>query len=1234
MVNGRRVIAICVSKDGNEENLVYINKLYEMAKERNYITIVYSMVSDIYSHREDSEQIFHMIHAINYSYVDAVIIVKDYMLSDSTVDAIVEDAMGHDKPRIIIGGYHENAFSIQYQGDRCFESIVRHVVEHHKCRNVYFMAGIENDEATDGWIEIYKKVLSENNIEFNPAKIGYGEYWAIPTHGVMARWNQTWIDKADYPDAIICANDAMALGVCEKLEEYGFIIPENIIVTGFDGTVQAKYHHPRITTGEREQDATCDIVMEVLETSFSTGDFFKMSVSQQYIMNTCQSCGCDVNHSDEDLRIINSLYNRIENARGHESYIYRMAGKSTEASDKYEISKVFSNYLFPNSFIALRQGVFEKDDDYTEVDFDETLDVITYNVPIRTGQKKMFPYGIFFPDYETLDRREKYFSVYPITYDERLYGFFVAVGITDVNNIYNINRLVNMTNVSMNMVRKNYQYKMANQNLTETHIREPLTGLFNMKGFVKAVEERYISNKDDRKFILFALDIERLKSINEGFGHEEGDKALVTLAEILRSNTSVEDIVAKYGVDEYLVAILTKEDTDYNSYKFINGVLSSLNNHNKANGKPYSLGISYESIVGAPGSVEELNNMIKEVTNLKRINKELHEEGKDQDISEKEMEEYKLFDDIMRNNKLRYMFQPLVDAKTGDVYAYEALMRTSEGVHMSPVRMIELAMKYNRLDDIEHATMNNVFKYASEHKEAFGDKKIFVNSVITNHLSKEEFEELLEKYGNVKDQMVVEMTEHTDVSIEKYKELGKFLAERGLQIAIDDYGTGYSNTARIIQYQPDYVKIDRLLINGINSDFKKQHFVENIIKYAHENGFKAIGEGVETSAELKTLLCMDVDLIQGYYTARPSFEVAKEIDKDIKNEMLRDLENISSDTVRRTYVTGNNNEVDIESFNVAKFNEIYVSSQNVHICGKSGVCREVNLKFENGKDYEVVLENVWLNPAHVENVISIGEDSNVQIVLKGENYIESGGIYVPKTSSLRMMGDGTLTIMGIAENGYGIGADYKHSCGNIYIDLPAGINIKVEGENGVGIGSGFNEGKSTIEIVNTPVTVAAACVKAVGIGSLYDESNVKIDNCNINLDIKGRMCDGIGSIDGSVNITIDNSKLEVESSGDAITAVGSTRNTSGLIAIRSTDTKIRLIGKEGCCIGADAGELAVELSDLTYDFKCEGAYMVCLGTRSKEASINVLNCHEQIEYQSANYLAYGAADDKINMQLV
>ncbi len=164
---------------------------------------------------------------------------------------------------------------------------------------------------------------------------------------------------------------------------------------------------------------------------------------------------------------------------------------------------------------------------------------------------------------------------------------------------------------------------------------------------------------------------------------------------------------------------------------------------------------------------------------------------------------------------------------------------------------------------------------------------MFINTIPGHFLKEEDMERLLRKYGSCMNKCVFELTEQNTVSDDELDSM-KHLANESLksQIAIDDYGMGHSNIVNLMRYAPQVIKIDRFLVEDIHQNKNKQLFVSSTVEFARMNNIMVLAEGVETSEELRTVIDLGVDLIQGYYTGRPTLEPISHIDESIKQEML------------------------------------------------------------------------------------------------------------------------------------------------------------------------------------------------------------------------------------------------------------------------------------------------------------------------------------------------------------
>ena len=192
----------------------------------------------------------------------------------------------------------------------------------------------------------------------------------------------------------------------------------------------------------------------------------------------------------------------------------------------------------------------------------------------------------------------------------------------------------------------------------------------------------------------------------------------------------------------------------------------------------------------------------------------------------------------------------------------------------SPLTVMQLASEMGRTYDIERLTMFRSFE-CYEALEAAGKVKpealIFVNSIANVSLSDEDWEEFRTAHGRLLPKLIVEITEEEEMS-ERELERKRTVPDAPGVFALDDYGSGYSNGNSLLTIAPRYVKVDIAIIRGIDTDADKQQFLKTLIDFARPRGVQVLAEGVETLTELRKVLEMGVDLLQGYCLARPAAE--------------------------------------------------------------------------------------------------------------------------------------------------------------------------------------------------------------------------------------------------------------------------------------------------------------------------------------------------------------------------
>ena len=242
--------------------------------------------------------------------------------------------------------------------------------------------------------------------------------------------------------------------------------------------------------------------------------------------------------------------------------------------------------------------------------------------------------------------------------------------------------------------------------------------------------------------------------------------------------------------------------------------------------------------------------------------------------SAKETEMRRLFHKMLNEELFTYYFQPIVSAADGSIYAYEALMRGNLPALTRPDQILQLAHEEECLHEIERLTMflsaKSYATFLSTH-QIRGDELLFVNSIASQYMNHDEAVAYVEQYSFLQDRIVIEITEEDSPDLTALLKKREMPGFSGV-FALDDYGSGYSNERSLLELSPNYIKIDLSIIRSIDTDANKRQIVSNTVSYAHQRGMKVVAEGLETADEVRTVLSLGVDLLQGFFLAMPQVE--------------------------------------------------------------------------------------------------------------------------------------------------------------------------------------------------------------------------------------------------------------------------------------------------------------------------------------------------------------------------
>ena len=417
-----------------------------------------------------------------------------------------------------------------------------------------------------------------------------------------------------------------------------------------------------------------------------------------------------------------------------------------------------------------------------------------------------------------------------------------------------------------NYLRQTVQ--IQTQRLKETLVRERLTGLPNRLKFLEDIRNA----KTDASKHLALINIDNFKDINDFYGHAIGDKLLLQVAhkidEFCHDSMTV---VYKLPSDEY--AVFTKADISPISFKTkIEKLLSAIQKH-EYHIENYTVFITVSC--GIASNVDELiikADMALQVAKQSKTDLVIYDNLVDSTESvNKNIQGIALLKDAIANDKIEPYFQAIYNLHTKKIEKYESLVRIigHDGEVISPYQFLDIAIKAKLYPHITYTMIEKTFAFF-EDKEEF---EFSINLSIDDMLNEKTVAFILDKLSKYKNpnRVVFEILESNEIA--NYEDIKNFIKKvkaYNVKIAIDDFGSGYSNFSHVLELNVDYLKIDASLIKNIITDENARKITQTIVTFAHNIGLQTIAEFVEDQESLELLEKLGVDFIQGYYISKPS----------------------------------------------------------------------------------------------------------------------------------------------------------------------------------------------------------------------------------------------------------------------------------------------------------------------------------------------------------------------------
>ncbi len=631
--NTHKIVAVFMSCFFREDAVNNIRMLTGVLPPRGYKPVFFSTLDDLYFDDLETEGERHVFQTIDVTRFDAVILFSESYKRDEEMLALIKKCNEALVPVVTVDKYlpGSNA-NIYYDYGTVFDDVCDHMLTCHEFKNIYFMAGPQNNAFSDERISVFLDVCKEHNYDFDMNHLYYGGFWNDPCIECMREiFRKIDAGLDTLPDCIICANDYMAFAVVEFLNNRGYKVPEDIAVSGFDGVPLEKYCTPRLTTA-------CINHHDFLTKLTDTLDTLSLSPKSQLgnitISNYVQiggSCGCHSeipgqNYGFDYVHLKNIMNSRLQYE--HDVSQLVLGSVNNNASDsRTELPNLINRCNILDFYFIVNQDIVETSlQGFTSQNHAAYMEgscftpkMCAFHISPKFERASFTDYSIMdfgeiCPDINVKLNAKNFLLCIPVQCDGKCLGYTVAefnakFFLYDFYSAY----MMNFTHMITNQIHQ--------MTLIQLYMTDSLTGLYNRNGFYNKLNELRQQKKKNDKMSIISMDMDGLKVINDTYGHAEGDNALNELGQFIK-NTDGYQLAARMGGDEFIIALFG-DNCEQITEQIVNNIKLQISYRNSHTEGTYRLGASIASFTAVLGD-HSLDYFMKNADRLMYQRKKEH----------------------------------------------------------------------------------------------------------------------------------------------------------------------------------------------------------------------------------------------------------------------------------------------------------------------------------------------------------------------------------------------------------------------------------------------------------------------------------------------------------------------------------------------------------------------------------------------------------------------------------
>lgn len=469
----------------------------------------------------------------------------------------------------------KNEITTYVDCDQVYDDIVKHFIQKHHCKKIAFLSA--NDTISKEAIqrfEAYKKALKSNNLEFDENLVFDGYFTQETGYQAIADKIKS---KEDLNfDALIVANDNMAAGALNALQEAGIDVPNDVKMIGFDNTSHSYMSRPKISTIDQNIVYQGEVAAQALLKKLN-GEDVPSSIPISLSVIYRQSCGCvemtDLRqiYKNQNDEVVKDEVSEVKGIQGDERFyklipkidsvyaLFDMIKSTNSMQELFYIMKYCLNdsdiskaliYFYSQPKILSKGDKFSIPSKvYLSMFIDNDKDIQQFSPEIFINpNKQLFP-----SDY--LKNEPGTYILQPIYSGEKNYGFMICKLTSDYFSIYPLYLKILITGSAYS-----YEYTqliLNNSSLSVQSKTDELTKVLNRRGFIELGQKSIdLALEMKNTGIIFFIDMDGLKAINDTYGHKMGDEAIKAQALVLKKALRMNDVVGRIGGDEFVAVAI------------------------------------------------------------------------------------------------------------------------------------------------------------------------------------------------------------------------------------------------------------------------------------------------------------------------------------------------------------------------------------------------------------------------------------------------------------------------------------------------------------------------------------------------------------------------------------------------------------------------------------------------------------------------------------------------------